>query len=310
MARYLVYRCLLTVPLLLGATLLIFLAGHYAPGDPVQVLLGDHYDPDTAAQMRARLGLDRPLVVQFASYLGRAAVLDFGTSYVNPGRRVADIVRASLPISLRLAAAAVALAAVLGITLGLAAAVASRPVSDRLVQVAVTAGLSIPSFVVAAVLVLLFALRWHLLPVAGWGTPGDYVLPVIVMAAAPVAYVTQISRAAVRRVIAQDYVRTARSKGLPARAVLLRHVLRNAALPIVTTLGMALGYAITGSFVVEVVFNIPGMARVAVDAILQRDYVVIQTAVLVYVLLFTAISLVVDLSYALLNPRVRYAADV
>jgi ABC-type dipeptide/oligopeptide/nickel transport system permease component len=296
----------LTVPLLLGAALLIFLAGHYAPGDPVQVLLGDHYNPDTAAQMRVRLGLDRPLAIQFASYLGRAAVLDFGTSYVNPGRRVGDIVRASLPISLRLAVAAVTLATVTGITLGLGAALAPRSVADRLVQVAVTASLSIPSFVVAAVLVLLFALHWRLVPVAGWGTPRDYVLPVIVMALAPVAYITQISRASIRLAAAQDYVRTARSKGLSTWTILFRHVLRNAALPIVTTLAMACGYAITGSFVVEVVFNIPGMARVAVDAILQRDYVVIQTVVLVYVLLFTVISLAVDLSYAFLNPRIRY----
>jgi peptide/nickel transport system permease protein len=306
MARYLVSRCLLIVPLLLGAALLIFLAGHYAPGDPIQVLLGDHYNPDTAVQMRSRLGLDRSLVVQFVSYVGRAAVFDFGTSYVNPGRRVGDIVRASLPISLRLAAAAVTLAAVVGITFGVVAAVAPRAIVDRLVQIAVTASLSVPSFVVAAGLVLLFALRWRLLPVAGWGTPRDYVLPVIVMAVAPIAYITQITRASIRRVATEDYVRTARSKGLPARTVLFRHVLRNAALPIVTTLGMAFGYAITGSFVVEVVFNIPGMARVAVDAILQRDYVVIQTVVLVYVVLFTAISLVVDLSYAFLNPRVRY----
>jgi len=306
MARYLVSRCLLIVPLLLGAALLIFLAGHYAPGDPVQVLLGDHYSPDAAAQMRSRLGLDRPLPVQFAAYVGRAAILDFGTSYVNPGRRVGDIVKASLPISLRLAAAAVVVAAAVGIAFGLMAAASPRSTVDRLVQIAVTASLSIPSFVVAAVLVLLFALRWRLLPVAGWGTPQNYVLPVIVMAVAPIAYITQITRASIRRVAAEDYVRTARSKGLPGRTVLLRHVLRNAALPIVTTLGMAFGYAITGSFVVEVVFNIPGMARVAVDAILQRDYVVIQTVVLVYVVLFTAISLLVDLSYAFLNPRVRY----
>jgi peptide/nickel transport system permease protein len=306
MARYLVSRCLLIVPLLLGAALLIFLAGHYAPGDPIQVLLGDHYNPDTAVQMRSRLGLDRSLVVQFVSYVGRAAVFDFGTSYVNPGRRVGDIVRASLPISLHLAAAAVTLAAVVGITFGVVAAVAPRAIVDRLVQIAVTASLSVPSFVVAAGLVLLFALRWRLLPVAGWGTPRNYVLPVIVMAVAPIAYITQITRASIRRVATEDYVRTARSKGLPARTVLFRHVLRNAALPIVTTLGMAFGYAITGSFVVEVVFNIPGMARVAVDAILQRDYVVIQTVVLVYVVLFTVISLVVDLSYAFLNPRVRY----
>jgi len=303
---FLTTRIALTVPLLLGAALLIFLAGHYAPGDPVQVLLGDHYTPATAAQMRHDLGLDRPLAAQFAAYVVRAAAFDFGVSYVNPARHVRDIVRQTLPTSVRLAALAVLLATLLGVTLGVSAAVFPRSPLDRLIQVGVIAGLSVPSFVTAALLVLLFALRWRLLPVAGWGTPQAYVLPVVVLAIPPLAYITRISRVSVRQVMTEDYVRTARSKGLRTGAVLLRHVLRNAAIPIVTTVGMAFGYAITGAFVVEVVFNIPGMARVAVDAILQRDYAVIQTAVLVYTTLFVVINLAVDLSYAALNPRVRY----
>ncbi|TMJ08110.1 MAG: ABC transporter permease [Bacillati bacterium ANGP1] len=296
MIRFLAYRVGLTLPLLLGTAVVIFLAGHYAPGDPVQVLLGDRYTPEAAAHMRHDLGLDRPFVVQLAAYIVHAAAFDFGVSYVNPARRVRDIVRQTLPISVRLAACAVLLATILGVTLGVGAAV----------YLGVIAGLSVPSFVTAAILVLLFALRWRLLPVAGWGSPQAAVLPVIVLAAAPLAYITRISRASVRQVMTEDYVRTARSKGLRAPAVLLRHVLRNAALPIVTTVGMAFGYAITGAFVVEVIFNIPGMARVAVDAILQRDYTIIQTAVLVYTTLFVVINLVVDLSYAFLNPRVRY----
>jgi len=304
--RYLAYRVGLLIPLLLGAALLIFLAGHYAPGDPVQVLLGDHYNPEVAAHKRHELGLDRPLVVQFTAYVARAATLDFGISYVNPARRVGDVVRETLPISLRLAALAVAAAAVVGVGLGVWAAVLRRSIVDRLIQLGVIAGLSVPNFVVAAVLVLWFALRWRLFPVAGWGAPANYVLPVAVLAAAPIAYITRISRASVQQVLTEDYVRTARSKGLPGRAILARHVLRNAALPIVTTIGMAFGYAITGAFVVEVIFNIPGMARVAIDAILQRDYTVIQTAVLVYTALFTLINLAVDVSYAALNPRIRY----
>jgi peptide/nickel transport system permease protein len=304
--RYLAYRVALTVPLLLGTALLIFLAGHYAPGDPVQVLLADHYTPEGAAHLRHELGLDRPLAAQFVGYLGRAARFDFGASYVNPARPVAEIVRQTLPVSLRLAALAVAAAALAGTALGVCAAVFERSAADRLIQLGVIAGLSVPSFVVAAVLVLLFALRWRLFPVAGWGHPSDYVLPVVVLAAAPLAYVTRISRASVRRALAEDYVRTARSKGLRRSAILARHVLRNAALPIVTTIGMAFGYAITGAFVVEVIFNIPGMARVAVDAILQRDYSVIQTAVLVYTAIFTLVNLAVDVSYAALNPRIRY----
>ena len=306
MIRFLAYRIGLTVPLLLGAALLIFLAGHYAPGDPVQVLLGDHYSPEAAAHMRHDLGLDRPLAAQFVAYVAHAAAFDFGISYVNPARHVRDIVRQTLPISVRLAALAVLLATLLGVTLGVCAAVYPRSAADRLIHIGVIAGLSIPSFVIAAILVLLFALRWRVLPVAGWGTPQDYVLPVVVLSTAPLAYITRISRASVRQVMTEDYVRTARSKGLRARAILLRHVLRNAALPIVTTIGMAFGYAITGAFVVEVIFNIPGMARVAVDAILQRDYTVIQTVVLVYTALFVLINLAVDISYALLNPRVRY----
>ena len=303
MIRFLAYRVGLTLPLLLGTAVVIFLAGHYAPGDPVQVLLGDRYTPEAAAHMRHDLGLDRPFVVQLAAYIVHAAAFDFGVSYVNPARRVRDIVRQTLPISVRLAACAVLLATILGVTLGV---VYPRSVVDRLIQIGVIAGLSVPSFVTGAILVLLFALRWRLLPVAGWGSPQAAVLPVIVLAAAPLAYITRISRASVRQVMTEDYVRTARSKGLRAPAVLLRHVLRNAALPIVTTVGMAFGYAITGAFVVEVIFNIPGMARVAVDAILQRDYTIIQTAVLVYTTLFVVINLVVDLSYAFLNPRVRY----
>jgi len=304
--RYLAYRAALAIPLFLGAALLIFLAGHYAPGDPVQTLLADHYNPQTAERMRHELGLDRPLAIQFVAYVGNAVTFDFGTSYVNPSWRVGDIVRQTLPISLGLAALAVALAALAGVALGVAAAVSSGRAADRLIQIGVLSGLSVPSFVVAAVLVLVFALHWRLLPVAGWGKPEDYVLPVVVLAGAPIAYITRITRSSVAQVLTEDYVRTARSKGLRTPAVLLRHVLRNAALPVVTTVGIAFGNAIVGAFVVEVVFNIPGIARIAVNAILQRDYTVIQTVMLVYTALFTAINLAVDISYAYLNPRVRY----
>jgi len=306
MIRYLAYRAALAIPLFLGAALLIFLAGHYAPGDPVQTLLGDHYNPQTAARMRHELGLDRPLAIQFVAYVRNAVTFDFGTSYVNPSWRVGEIVRQTLPVSLGLAALAVALAALAGVALGVAAAVSSGRTADRLIQIGVLSGLSVPSFVVAAVLVLVFALHWRLLPVAGWGRPEDYVLPVVVLAGAPIAYITRITRSSVAQVLTEDYVRTARSKGLRVPAVLLRHVLRNAALPVVTTVGIAFGNAIVGAFVVEVVFNIPGIARIAVNAILQRDYTVIQTVMLVYTALFTAINLAVDISYVYLNPRVRY----
>src|SRR5579883_1114293 len=301
MARYIAYRVGMAVPLFLGAALLIFVAGHLAPGDPVQTVLGDHYTPAAGAVLRHQLGLDRPLPVQFARYLGDLARLNLGTSYVNPGLRVADLVGHALPISLRLAGLAVALATVTGVLLGVGAATARRAILDSLIQVGVVVGLSLPSFVTAAVLVYLFALRWPLLPVAGWGAPANYVLPVAVLAISPVAF-----RASVGQALLEDYVRTARSKGLRARRVLFRHVLRNAALPVVTTIGLAFGNAIVGAFVVEVLFNIPGIARVAINAILQRDYTVLQATVLVYTALFSIVNLMVDVSYAYLNPRIRY----
>lgn len=152
MVRYLAYRAALAIPLFLGAALLIFLAGHYAPGDPVQTLLADHCNPETASHMRHDLGLDRPLAVQFVTYITRVSTFDFGTSYVNPGWRVGDIFRQTLPISKRLAALAVMVAAVVGIALGVVAAVSSGRTADRLIQIAVLAGLSVPSFAVAAVL--------------------------------------------------------------------------------------------------------------------------------------------------------------
>ena len=306
MARYIVYRVGMAIPLFVGAALLIFIAGHLAPGDPVQTVLGDRYTPAQGIALRHQLGLDRPLAVQFVRYLGDLARFDFGTSYVNPGLRVGDLIGRALPISLRLAALAVVVATLAGTLFGVGAATVRRSALDSLIQIGVVLGLSVPSFVTAAALVYLFALRWPMLPVAGWGLPQNYVLPVTVLSISPIAFIARIARSSVGQALLEDYVRTARSKGLRARQVLFRHVLRNAALPVVTTIGLAFGNAIVGAFVVEVLFNIPGIARIAINAILQRDYTVLQAAVLVYTALFLCVNLVVDVSYAYLNPRVRY----
>ena len=306
MARYIVYRVGMAIPLFVGAALLIFIAGHLAPGDPVQTVLGDRYTPAQGIALRHQLGLDRPLAVQFVRYLGDLARFDFGTSYVNPGLRVGDLIGRALPISLRLAALAVVVATLTGTLFGVGAATVRRSVLDSLIQIGVVLGLSVPSFVTAAVLVYLFALRWPMLPVAGGGLPQNYVLPVAVLSISPIAFIARIARSSVGQALLEDYVRTARSKGLHARRILFRHVVRNAALPVVTTIGLAFGNAIVGAFVVEVLFNIPGIARIAINAILQRDYTVLQAAVLVYTALFLCVNLVVDVSYAYLNPRVRY----
>jgi ABC-type dipeptide/oligopeptide/nickel transport system permease component len=306
MLRYVVYRLGLTCVLLIGAALLIFVAGRMAPGDPITIRLGDQYDEKAAAVIRRQLGLDQPIWVQFLRYAGAAARLDFGESFVSPGRRISAIVAQTLPLSLRLTALAIGAAALVGLTLGIIGAVAARSRLDRALQVLVVVALSVPNFVVAALLVLVLALWLRALPVAGIADWKTYVLPVTVLMIPPTAYITRITRTSMLQVMAEDYIRTARSKGLARPRIVLAHVLRNAALPIVTTVGLAFGYTLTGSFIVEIIFNIPGMARVGVEGILQRDYTVIQAVVLIYTSLFILANLCVDLSYAFFNPRVRY----
>lgn len=282
------------------------MAGRIAPGDPVAIRLGDNYDERAAEAIRKELGLDRPIWTQFVRYVAAAVRLDFGESFIYPGRRIDRIVRQTLPLSLRLTALAVASAALVGLSLGIISSVRARSRLDRALQVLVVVALSVPNFVVAALLVLVFALWLRALPVAGIGPWQSYVLPVAVLAVAPTAYIMRITRTSMLRVMAEDYIRTAHGKGLARPRIVFRHVLRNAALPIVTTIGLAFGYTLTGSFIVEIIFNIPGMARVGVEGILQRDYTVIQAVVLVYTSLFILANLAVDLSYAFFNPRIRY----
>jgi len=304
--RYLARRLAATVPLVLGTTLVVFVVGRWAPGDPVQVLLGDIGDPVTEARARAKLGLDRPIVEQYLRFLGRLLHGDLGVSYAYPGMPVRRLVGEALGPSLLLGGLAVAAAVVLGVPLGLLAALSPRSALDRLVRALTLTGIAIPFFVVAVGLVLVFSLRLRWLPVSGWGTPIHLVLPVIVLALRPLAYVARITRLALRSVLQEDYVRTARAKGLGPAAVNLRHALRNAAVTIATTAGLTLSLALTGAFVTETIFGVPGMGRATVTAILQRDYPAIQAIVLLYTGLFLALNLLTDLGYALLDPRIRY----
>jgi ABC-type dipeptide/oligopeptide/nickel transport system permease component len=306
MTRYLLYRIGAMLPIVLGVTLIVFVVGRLAPGDPVQVLFGDISNPVVEARARAQLGLDRPLPVQYVRFLGGLARLDFGTSYAYRGVRVSAIIAAALPISLGLGALALLLAVLTGVPLGLAAALHRRSALDQGVRLLTLLGVAVPYFVVAVGLVLLFSLRLRWLPVSGWGEPAHLVLPIVVLMLRPMAYITRITRLAVLQAFGQDYIRTARAKGLPVPAVTLRHALRNAAVTIATTVGLALSLAFTGAFVTEIIFGIPGMGRATVTAVFQRDYPVIEAVVLLYTALFLLLNLAMDLTYAALDPRIRY----
>jgi peptide/nickel transport system permease protein len=306
MTRYLAYRIVAMLPIVIGVTLIVFVVGRLAPGDPVQILFGDISNPTVEARARAQLGLDQPLPVQYARFLGGLARLDFGTSYVYRGVRVSAIIGQALPISLALGTLALLVAVLVGVPLGLAAALHRRSVLDQGVRLLTLLGVAVPFFVVAVGLVLLFSLRLRWLPVSGWGAPAHLVLPVAVLMLRPMAYITRITRLAVLQALGQDYIRTARAKGLPVAAITVRHALRNAAITITTTVGLALSLAFTGAFVTEIIFGIPGMGRATVTAVFERDYPVIQAVVLLYTALFLLLNLAMDLAYAALDPRIRY----
>ncbi|MGQ0571943.1 MAG: ABC transporter permease [Armatimonadota bacterium] len=307
MLRYLIGRLFGMVPIVLGATLIVFIVGRLAPGDPVQILFGDIRDPVAEARARTALGLDRPIAEQYLRFLVNLGRFDLGVSYAYPGRRVSRMVMEALPVSLEIGAMAVGLAVAFGLPLGILAAVHRHGVIDRMVRLITLLGVAVPFFVIAVALILMISLRLRWLPVAGWGSPSHFVLPVVVLMLRPMAYITRITRLAMLQVFGEDYIRTARAKGLPPRTVDLRHALSNASITIVTTIGLALGLAITGAFVTETIFGVPGMGRATVTAIFQRDYPVIQAVVLVYTGLFLLLNLLLDLTYAALDPRIRYA---
>lgn len=305
MARYILSRLLQAIPTLLLVSFLTFVMGFLAPGDPIRMILGEHSDPQTVAQVRHELGLDQPWYVQYGRFVWNAVKGDFGISLYNR-RPVGDIIRESFPATATLAMLAILLAITVGVPAGIVAAVWHNRLPDRLSMIGVALGISVPNFVLATLLILLVSVRLGWLPVAGWGAPEYLVLPVLVLAARPSASIARFTRTSMLEVLQQDYIRTARAKGVPERAVILKHALPNALLPVVTVIGNAFGYLLTGSFIVETVFAVPGVGYKSIEAILRRDYPVIQATTLLFAFLFLAVNLAVDILYTRLDPRVRF----
>jgi ABC-type dipeptide/oligopeptide/nickel transport system permease component len=303
---YVARRLALMGLLVAASSVIVFVVGRLAPGDPVQLLMGDLRDPALEARIRKELGLDRPLVEQYLRFAGKALRADFGESYANPGRPVAQMIGQAFPVTLRLALVTVVVAVCLGVPLGVLSAVGRGSVSDAAARLLALAGMSVPNFVVAVGLILTLALGLGAVPVSGWGQPRHYVLPVLALLIQPLAYIARMTRAGVLQVLGQDYVRTAYAKGLPPWRVLAGHVLPNAALSIITVTALALSYALTGALVVETIFRIPGMGQAAVGALFQRDYPMVQAVGLVYTVVFITTNLLADVGYALADPRIRY----
>jgi peptide/nickel transport system permease protein len=307
---YVVRRSLWLPFLLLIVALITFVLGYYGPGDPVQVRLGPRTNPAAVARVRQELGLDRPLLVQYANYIWQALHGDFGESIVKyQGQPVRRLIGSFLPVTIQLNLVSGVLGVMIGIPLGIMAALRHGSWMDRLITALVVAGISVPTFVLAPVLTYTFARLWRILPPGGWDGifSTKVILPAIVLALGPMAVFTRQTRTGMLDVLREDYVRTARAKGLAERAVVLRHALRNALIPLSTIMGFMLGGLVEGTFITEFWFGIPGLGRLGFDAFYARDYPIIIGLTLLIAAAYGLANLLVDLGYGFLDPRVRRA---
>jgi glutathione transport system permease protein len=305
MLRYLVRRLLGVLPTLFIVAVLVFLFVHLLPGDPARLAAGPEATPDTVELVRKDLGLDKPLHEQFVRFLGGALVGDFGKS-IRVKRPVgAEIAERFLP-TFYLTVTSMGWSVFFGLAIGMVSAVWRNRWPDRVGMTLAVSGISFPAFALGMVLMQLFAVQLRLLPTVGAASWRHYILPSLTLGAAVGAVMARFTRAAFVDILKEDYVRTARAKGVGEWLVVLKHCMRNALIPVVTMMGLQFGFLLGGSIVVEKVFNWPGMGRLLVDAVEMRDYPVIQAEVLLFSLEFILINLVVDVLYGLINPTIRY----
>ncbi|MCL4425235.1 MAG: ABC transporter permease [Firmicutes bacterium] len=333
MAAYVARRLLAIVPVLLGISVVVFLVMHLIPGDPIVVMLGEKAPPEKVEEMRRELGLNDPLYVQYGRFLLRALQGDLGRS-IRTQERVAKEIAGRLPATLELTFSALLLATFFGVLLGVIASTKQHSLWDNLSMVLAVAGVSMPVFWLGLMLIFLFGVDLRWLPFSGrlstgvflesvtglnlfdalltgnaaafWDALRHLVLPSFTLGVVQMAIIARMTRSSMLEVVRQDYVRTARAKGLSQKTVIYKHALKNALIPVVTVIGLTVGRLLGGAVLVETVFSWPGLGKLAIDAIYARDYPQIQGVVLLIASGFVLVNLVVDLSYALLDPRIRY----
>ncbi|MDP2983964.1 MAG: ABC transporter permease [Candidatus Latescibacter sp.] len=307
MTSYILRRLFLMIPILWGVATIVFALMFIVPGDPARMLMGQHGDEQTLAQLRRELGLDRPVYVQYVRFMGRLLKGDLGMSY-RQKRPVAEIIRDRFPATARLAVSSMLIAIIVGIAAGILAARYRNSMWDWLVMVFSLSGISMPVFWLGMMLILLFASGLGWLPVGGYGKNGDLrhlLLPAVSLAAVSIGYIARMMRSSMLEVIGKDYIRTARAKGLSEWAVVLHHALRNALIPVITIIGINFASLLGGAVATETVFAWPGLGRAVVDAIRMRDLPVVEGCVIFLAVIFVLANLIVDLSYAWLDPRIR-----
>lgn len=305
MNRYLVRRVFHLVPVLLGVTTLTFLLLHLTPGDPALLLAGQDATGEVVKEIRSRLGLDQPIHVQYLQWMRKTVRGDLGTSLFDD-RPVLPTILSHLVPTLLLLATSMGIALAIGIPIGIVSAVRRNSWVDGVARLMALLGISMPSFWLALMVILAFAYHIRLLPVAGYGTWAHLILPSVVLGSALAAPLMRLTRSSMLEVLSEDYVRTARAKGLGEARVLYYHALKSAFLPIVTIIGLQVGALLGGTVIIETVFSWPGIGRLTYIRMIQRDYPMILGNLLVYALLLSLINLAVDLFYAFVDPRIRY----
>lgn len=305
MATYIVRRVLIAIPLLWAVATLVFISIHLIPGDPVQAMLFGRGSAQDVARLRHELGLDQPLPVQYWHFLINAAHLDFGRS-IRTQQPVSSEIAQRFPATLELAACSMVLSMILGGISGVFAAIVRRPLGTLITGVAVL-GISIPDFWLGTVLALIFGVKLHILPVAGMGGIRNLVLPSMTLAIVISASLTRLIRASLIDTLHMDYIRTARSKGVRERIVIYKHALKNALIPVVTILGLTIAGLLGGVVIIENVFAWPGLGTYAVGAVTARDYPAIEGTVFVFAVILIFANLLVDISYAFIDPRIHYS---
>ncbi len=304
MLRYLLRRLLLTIPVLLGVATLVFSLIHLIPGDPAQAMLGDSASPEDVAQLRGRLGLDRPLIVQYGSFLNGVVRGDLGVSLRNDQPVARQIVQ-RMPATAELAFAAMAVAVLIALPLGIVAAVWRGTAIDFGAMTLSLVGISIPNFWLGPLLAMIFSVQLGWLPVGGSGTFAHLVLPSVTLGAALAAILARMTRASLLEELHEPYVLAARARGVSRSRAVLRHALRNSLIPIVTVLGLQFGVVLTGAVITETIFAWPGIGRLLIQSISFRDYPTVQGCVLLIAVTYVGVNLITDLTYGFLDPRIR-----
>lgn len=305
MRSYLLRRLALILPVVLGVATFVFLIIHLVPGDPVELMLGETAQQADKAELRKELGLDQPLIEQYAAFLGRALRGNLGRS-LHYGQSVASLIAARLPATLELALASMLVAVIIALPAGILSATRPNSWADNAAMVGALLGVSMPNFWLGPLLIIVFSLKLGWLPIVGREGPAHLVLPAVTLGTALAAILTRMTRSTLLEVIQDNYIVTARAKGLSERRVIWKHALTNALIPVLTVMGLQFGALLSGSIIVETIFSWPGVGRLTIQAILARDYPLVQGCILVIALGYVLASLLVDCLYACVDPRIRY----